>query len=250
LDAEDFDIFPQSDARQGHEDKRDSSEQRPSLQRATEHLTPKESTSKHSHHSSGDAGSGQGAEHGGEAEGGCDDGSVDYDTEGEEDAEKGYAKYATAFSLDTSDMFDEDQERAASLVHPHIAVATEVPFEYQAFEAIFETVITVFNQEFVNIAAKLRLLLHKIKDASLLSLRTQEKMASLKSRVAMLLAKVIAHRAMLEEAMNDEEVMALMNLSRLRVDPGLYMYVFDPLLILKFIHVLYSYSRFLPPGLP
>jgi hypothetical protein len=215
LDVEDFEVDTDP-----HVDRyRDSAEHRPSLQRATDHITPKLSASKPTRYSTGEASSGQGPKEDEEVSGASDN-------DEEADKNNSYAKYATAFSSDASDVFDEDRELSARFaLLSHITVATEIPFEYQSFEAIFETVITIFNQEFVNIAAKLRLTLHKIKDASLLSLHTQEKMASLKSRVALLLAKVIAHRKMLEEAMNDEEVMALMNLSRLRVDPGLYMCV-------------------------
>lgn len=224
---EDFDVATVAP----HSESDSAAEHRPGLHRTTEHITPRTSTtSRHSHPSSGVAVEEDHPEQDGEDADGASSDSVDGN---EEEDENNYAKYATAFSVDASDAFGEDRERTSKMVHhrsmseglptnPQITVATEIPFEYQAFEAIFETVITIFNQEFVNVAAKLRLTLHKIKDASLLSLRTQEKMAALKNRVGLLLAKVIAHRTMLEEAMNDEELMALMNLSRLKSDPGLY----------------------------
>ena len=85
-----------------------------------------------------------------------------------------------------------------------------------------ETVIAVQNQEFIVCAEKTRAILHAIKDASLISLKKQEKLAHLKTQIAAKLSRCRQHRKALEELMNDDDSLALMNLSRLRHDPTLY----------------------------
>lgn len=97
-----------------------------------------------------------------------------------------------------------------------------VPFEYLAFEAVLETVIAVQNQEFLACAEKTRTILHSIKDASLISLQKQEKLAFYKNQIATKLSRCRQHRKALDELMNDDDALALMNLSRLRHDPSLY----------------------------
>lgn len=97
-----------------------------------------------------------------------------------------------------------------------------MPFEYLVFEAVLETVIAVQNQEFLACADKTRAILHSIKDASLISLQKQEKMAFFKTQIASMLSRCRQHRKALEELMNDDDALALMNLSRLKRNPALY----------------------------
>lgn len=99
-----------------------------------------------------------------------------------------------------------------------------VPFEYLVYEAVLETVISVQNQEFIACAEKTRAILDSIKDASLISLKKQEKLAHLKNLIAAKLSRCRQHRKALEELMDDDDALALMNLSRLRHDPSLYKY--------------------------
>jgi hypothetical protein len=101
-------------------------------------------------------------------------------------------------------------------------VGSTAPFEYQAFEAVFETVIAAQNQEYLKLASKIRSILNKIKDAGLLSVSTQSKLSLYKTRMNQLLLKATLHRKALEELMDEDDTMALMNLSKLMRTPGLY----------------------------
>lgn len=97
-----------------------------------------------------------------------------------------------------------------------------VPFEYLVYEAVLETVISVQNQEFLACAENTRAILHSIKDASLISLKKQEQLAFYKNQIASKLSRCRQHRRALEELMDDDDALALMNLSRLRHNPSLY----------------------------
>ena len=103
-----------------------------------------------------------------------------------------------------------------------------VPFEYLVYEAVLETVIAMQNQEYISCAEKTRAILHSIKDASLISLAKQEKMSFYKNQISARLSRCRQHRRALEELMNDDDSLALMNLSRLRHNPSLYNIPLDP----------------------
>ena len=96
------------------------------------------------------------------------------------------------------------------------------------FEAVLETVIAIQNQEFLALSEKTRAMLHSIKDASLITLQKQEKLSFYKSQIASKLSRCRQHRKALEELMNDDDALALMNLSRLKHNPSLYRYSTAP----------------------
>ncbi len=99
---------------------------------------------------------------------------------------------------------------------------SEVAFEFQAFEAIFEAVLAAQNKEYLLISARIKSMLHSIKDVGLLSLETQSTLGSYKSAMLQLLVKVSMHRKALDDIMDEDDTMALMNLTKLLKNPSLY----------------------------
>lgn len=57
---------------------------------------------------------------------------------------------------------------------------------------------------------------------AILPIEKQEKMRSAKNAVNLMKSRINGHKRVLLELMDDDEVMALMNLSKLRKNPTLY----------------------------
>ena len=95
-------------------------------------------------------------------------------------------------------------------------------FELHAYEAILTTVKEIQNQQFEQIN---RIALDAIKQmsrGSLLPMELQEAVKTYKNDVSHMLGKVNSYRRVLDELIENDEDMALMNLTMLRKNPSLY----------------------------
>lgn len=98
-------------------------------------------------------------------------------------------------------------------------------FEVHALDALFTTVTSLQDQEYKRINGDIQLILGQFKQKGcILSIDAQEKMRSLKNRVSRMLQRLGSYRSALEDAVDDDEEMALMNLSILHHQPKYYSY--------------------------
>jgi hypothetical protein len=95
-------------------------------------------------------------------------------------------------------------------------------FEIQAYEAIFGTAIEIRKQEESNIRDRIDVVTQIMKKYSIVPFEIQEKMRQYKNKVTEMLEKVAAYRHILVELLEDDESMALMNLSVLKERPQWY----------------------------
>lgn len=108
--------------------------------------------------------------------------------------------------------------------------ASNSSFEIQAYEAIFGTAIEIRKQEESNIRDRIDVVTQIMKKYSIVPFEVQEKMRQYKNKVTEMLEKVGACRHILVELLEDDESMALMNLSVLKEHPQFYRCIFIPAL--------------------
>lgn len=110
-------------------------------------------------------------------------------------------------------------ENGFQVQHHHIPI----PFEYHAFEALLTTVKVLETQEFVKLNQSVQETLAYFKSGSLLlPVKIQEQMRQQKNDLSMMMNRISASRNALQELTEDDEEMALMNLTVLMKDPSLY----------------------------
>jgi hypothetical protein len=97
-----------------------------------------------------------------------------------------------------------------------------IPFEAHAYEALITTVKSMESQEFDNVSASLHEILRYCSHGSLLPIEVQEKMRNLKNDLSMMSSRVSSSKHALHELTEDDEEMALMNLTYLKHKPLLY----------------------------
>jgi magnesium transporter len=97
-----------------------------------------------------------------------------------------------------------------------------LPFESHAYEAIIATVLALQNQEYDIIHDRIQRILNEYKSTSTMPIDTQETMRLYKNKVISQTAKVRAFRNSLSALLENEEDLALMNLTKLKITPSLY----------------------------
>ncbi len=97
-----------------------------------------------------------------------------------------------------------------------------IAFEIKAFEAILDAVVTIHSQEFHRYSKKIKEALDKLKSRSIVPVKLQEKIRNLKNGLSSIAARISAHRRALDEILEEDEEMALLNLSKLAAKPSLY----------------------------
>lgn len=97
-----------------------------------------------------------------------------------------------------------------------------LPFESHAYEAIIATVLALQNQEYDIIHDRIQRILNDYKSTSNMPIDTQETMRLYKNKVISQVAKVSAFRNSLSALLENEEDLALMNLTKLKITPSLY----------------------------
>lgn len=103
--------------------------------------------------------------------------------------------------------------------------AEESPFEIRAYEAIFGTVIEIQKQELKDLTLKIKELSEMFRKSSILPVAAQEDMRKLKYTVTVMIERAKEHKNILQELMDDDEAMALMNLTVLKRKSSLYRFV-------------------------
>jgi hypothetical protein len=96
------------------------------------------------------------------------------------------------------------------------------PFEMRAYEAIFGTVVEILKQEEKNLREKIDQIVSILNKYSIVPVKVQDKVRQYKHEVAEKMQRVQAHLNVIQDVMDDDEQMALMNLSILREKPALY----------------------------
>jgi chaperonin cofactor prefoldin len=97
------------------------------------------------------------------------------------------------------------------------------PFEFHAFEALLTTVKALETQEFNKLNRAAQDTLAYFKSGSLLlPVKVQECMRYVKNDLSRMLNRVSASRQALQDLTEDDEEMALMNLTVLKFNPSLY----------------------------
>mmetsp|Transcript_20599 Transcript_20599/g.29552 ORF Transcript_20599/g.29552 Transcript_20599/m.29552 type:complete len:560 (-) Transcript_20599:55-1734(-) len=95
-------------------------------------------------------------------------------------------------------------------------------FEMQAYEAIFGTVIEILKQEEGVLRDRIISISAILRKYSIVPVEIQEKFRQYKYEVSEQLERAQAHKQIIEELMEEDEEMALMNLSALKAKPQLY----------------------------
>ena len=98
----------------------------------------------------------------------------------------------------------------------------ETPFEVHAYDALLTTASSLLSREYTRFETNVDIVLTLFsKKGLILSVDAQEKMSSLKNQVSRMLARIASFRRALEDLVEDDEDMALMNLTLLSRSPSL-----------------------------
>jgi hypothetical protein len=112
--------------------------------------------------------------------------------------------YAVLFSLQRGDGLNEET------------------FELNAYEAVLTTVKQIITDDCNICSRKVNKMTTILKSGSLLPIEVQENMRSIKNLLATLLVKCSTYIRFLTDLLENDESMALMNLSKLKKCPYLY----------------------------
>lgn len=97
-----------------------------------------------------------------------------------------------------------------------------LPFEMRAYEAIFGSVVEILKQEEKILRDKIDGVVAILSKYSIIPIKVQDKVRQYKHEVTEKVERVKAHKNVIQDIMDDDELMALMNLSLLRDKPNLY----------------------------
>ena len=103
-------------------------------------------------------------------------------------------------------------------------VGTELPFEMQAYEAIFGTVIEIQKLQLSDLDARIKKVSKILRKYSIVPVEIQEKVQQFKQRVSEMIERAKAHKHILEELLEADDELALLALSLLKEKPQLYRY--------------------------
>lgn len=105
-----------------------------------------------------------------------------------------------------------------------------LPFESHAYEVIIATVYSLQLQEYEHMNSQIMKLLRHFNYA-IVSIQVQETMRLLKNKVMQTIGKIHTFRRALGDLLENDEDLALMNLTRLKEKPSLYNIPLDPALL-------------------
>ncbi len=100
--------------------------------------------------------------------------------------------------------------------------ANSVSFEERAYEAVIASVIDIQSRDYNICSVQAQSILADFKVASIISIEKQEQMRILKNKVSGMISKVNAYRRSMEDLLEDDEGLAMMNLTKLKKKPHLY----------------------------
>jgi ribosome-binding ATPase YchF (GTP1/OBG family) len=98
----------------------------------------------------------------------------------------------------------------------------QADFEMHAFDALLRTLIDSEREIFLSLEEQIKRTLQYFRNGSLLSIEIQEEMRMLKNQLSQIMNRLELCRNTLVELTEDDEEMALMNLSVLKLKPALY----------------------------
>lgn len=125
-------------------------------------------------------------------------------------------KHMRAWRVDNKDDDDDDDARS------------QLPFEIHAYEAILATAKQLQTQELDGVSRSVNEVLGHFKEGSILSIDIQERMRTLKNAVSKMISKVTAYCKEINDLIEDDEGLALMNLTILKKNPKLYQSPLQP----------------------
>lgn len=102
--------------------------------------------------------------------------------------------------------------------------ASDMPFEMQAYEAIFGTVIEIQKLHLSDLDARIKKVSSILRKYSIVPVEVQEKVQQFKQRVSEMIERARAHKHILEELLEEDEHLSLLALSLLKQKPHLYRY--------------------------
>jgi len=117
-------------------------------------------------------------------------------------------------------------------------VTISIPFELHAYEAIFTTVKALQQQEFDHIHSQVSVNLAHCKSGSMLSVQMQEQMRTVKNVISRVLTRLDSYVKALSDLIEDDDGMALMNLTKLKNNPLLYKSPLVPEVIIQLLLIL------------
>lgn len=97
-----------------------------------------------------------------------------------------------------------------------------IPFEMQAYEAIFGTVVEILKLQLVDLDDRIRKVSSLLRKYSIVPVEVQEKFEQFKQKVSEMIERVRAHKRILEELLEEDDLLPLMALSLLKEKPYLY----------------------------
>ena len=97
-----------------------------------------------------------------------------------------------------------------------------VTFESHAYEALLTTINSLELQTYKAIKEKIDNLLLIFQSGSILPVKQQEKMKILQNNILTMRSKVLSDKKVLLELLDDDESMALMNLTKIQANPQLF----------------------------
>lgn len=96
------------------------------------------------------------------------------------------------------------------------------PFEMQAFEAIFGTVIEIQKLQLSDLEARIKKVSRILRKYSIVPVEVQEKVQMFKQRVSEMIERARGHKRIMEELLEEDDHLALMALTLLKNKPHLY----------------------------
>ena len=118
----------------------------------------------------------------------------------------------------------DEKEAVENSIEKDDIFSVNIPFEARAYEALFGTAIEIQRLEYLKLSQKITKLQARLKKASIIPVNVNENMRQLKDAVTYRMERVKECMNVIDELLDEEEDMALMNLTLLRKKPHLYKY--------------------------
>lgn len=115
-----------------------------------------------------------------------------------------------------------ERERQRLIEQKKLEAVCNVPFEVHAYEALLTTIKALESQEFNKVNGQVTIVLGYFKSGFLLPIEIQEQMRYLKNDLSNIARRIANAHVTLSDLTEDDEDMALMNLTCLKKKPTLY----------------------------
>lgn len=112
---------------------------------------------------------------------------------------------------------DHDHVHADDSVHDEF-----ISFESHAYEALLTTALALYQQEYETIKSAVHRIIPVYESGAVVPVRMQKSIAMMKNRINGMLTHCTGHKRCMLELLEDDETMALMNLTEMKADPSRY----------------------------